>query len=81
MHHNEAETPAITHRGCFGHRAAVSESLRFFFRRAVRHVEHPGPDVSFGRGDAETQEERPQVPQHLSEQRNKRSAQEAGERF
>lgn len=41
----------------------------------MRHVEHPGPYMSIGPGEAETQAEHPQVPQHFKKQINKNKTQ------
>lgn len=43
----------------------VSGGPQPFFKGPVGHVEHPGPNMSFSHGEAETQAEHGHFPRHL----------------
>lgn len=59
--------PFESYHVCFGRRRDLSDSLGSYFGRAVGHVEHPGPDVSLGPGEAQAQAqaEHPEFPPHV----------------
>lgn len=54
--------------GCSIFSRMVSKGPHSFFKRPVGHVEHPGPNMSFSHGEAETQAEHRQFPRHLRQE-------------
>lgn len=61
----------MSYRGCSSYRGVFPGGPRAIFRRAVGHVEHPGPNMSFSHGDAETQEEQGRLPRHLGHEESR----------
>lgn len=61
----DEEKRSDSYRERFRAGSALSKWFSSFFGWAARHVEHPGPKMSFSPGEAPKQAEQAHVAQHL----------------